>query len=168
MPNLNPPVPGTDNPAAVVAAVVPITGSFVPRVRPVEAALVAVVAATVVANADNDPNTGVAEVLAAVGRPREKPVPVLAGVAAAPPNLRPPPRENPLVEVVGTAAPRPSPELGLEPAVLPPSVSPVEAEEGAPPSVNPGVGVAVAAAVVLFVPSVNPCDGVKPNVSPPC
>lgn len=161
MPNLIPAVPGIENPAAAVVAVVPITGNFAPRARPVDAVLEAVVATLVAANPDNVPIRGVAELLAAVGRPRENPV--LVGIAVA--NLGPPPRDNPLVVVAAGVTPRVSPELGLLPALIP--ANPVEAVGAAavpPPSVNAGVGVATAA--VLFVPSVNPCDGVDPKVNP--
>lgn len=113
-------VPAKENPAVVVVVVVPSPGNFGPRVKPVEAVLAAVVAAVFDANPDNEPKTGVAEVLAAVERPRENPV--LAGVAAVPPNLSPPPRESPLVVVVVGVAPR----VSLLPAVLPPRVNPVE------------------------------------------
>ena len=146
-------------------AVVPIPGNFAQRVRPVEVVLVVVAAAVVAANPDNEPKTGVADVLAAAEGPRENPV--LVVVAPAPPNLSPPPRVSPLAVVTVGVVPR----VILLAAEVPPRVNPAgaEAEEPAavpPPSVNPGVGFAVVGTVVLTAPSVRPCDGVDPKVNP--
>lgn len=82
------------------------------------------VAAGVVANPDNDPMIGVAEL--AAGTLNVNPVP--AGVAAVPPNLNPLPRDSPLVVVVTAVAPRVSPEVELPPTLSLGSVSPDEAE----------------------------------------
>lgn len=161
VPSLIPEAAGKENPGAVVVPVVP-------RVRPVEVVLVVAVAAAVVANPDNEPITGVAELVAAAGTPSVNPV--LAGVAAVPPNLSPPPRDSPLVVVVAGVAPRVNPELGLPPALPLPSANPVEAEEAAavaPPGVNAGIGFTVAGVVVLPTPSVKPCDGADPKLNPP-
>ena len=161
VPSLSPEVPGKENPGAVV---VPVEL----RVRPVEVVLAVVVAAVVFANPDNDTMTGVDELAATAGVPSVSPV--LAGVAAVPPNLKPPPKDSPLVVVVAGVAPRLSPELGLPPALPLPSVKPDEAEEAAvvaPPSVNAGVGFARVGAVVLPVPRLKPCDGADPKPNPP-
>ena len=157
VPSLSPEAPGKENPGAVVVP-------EVPRVRPVEVVLAVAVAAVVFPKPDNEPMTGVAELVAAAG------IPVLAGVAAVPPNLNPPPRDSPLVVVVTGVAPRVSPELGLPPTLPLLTANPNEAEEAAgvaPPGVNAGVGFTTEGAVVLPVPRVKPCDGVDPKPNPP-
>lgn len=114
------------------------------------------VAAGVVANPDNDPMIGVAEL--AAGTLSVNPVP--AGVAAVPPNLNPLPRDSPLVVFVTVVAPRVSPEVGLPTTLSLVSVSPEEAEEAGVAvgtgAVNVGVEFTVAGAVVLFPSSVKP------------
>lgn len=170
MPSLIPPVPERENPGAVVAAVVLVTGNFEPSVNPVGAAL-AVGAAVVFANPVNEPNTGVAaELLVGAEKPRESPV--AAGVAAVvvPPNLIPPPRVSPPEEAVAGATPKVSPVLGVAPAPLAPRVKPLDADVAGVlplPNVNAGVGVTAAGAVVLVAPRAKPCDGANPNVKPP-
>lgn len=140
----------------------------VPRVRPMEVVLAVAVAAVVFANPDKEPVTGVAEPAAAAGIPSVNPA--LAGVAAVPPNLSPPPRDSPLVVAAAGVAPTVSPELGFPPALPLLGPNPDEAEEAAVvalPGTNVGVGFTVAGAVVLPVPRVNPCDGADPKLNPP-
>lgn len=113
--------------------------------------LVAVaVAAAVVANPENDPVTGVAEVDTTTGTPGVV-NPVLAGVAVVPSNFNTPPRNALLVVVVTGVAPRVSTELRFV----------------APPGVNAGVGFTIAGAVVLPASNVKPCNGVDPKLNPP-
>ena len=161
MPSLIPEVAGKENPVAVVVPVVP-------RVRPVEVVLMVAEDTVVFAIPDNEPMTGVAELIAAAGILSVNPA--LAGVAAVPGNLNPPPRDSPLAAVVAGVAPTVSPELGLPTPLLPPRENPDEAEEaavGAPPGVNASVGFTVAGAVVLLVPRAKPCDGADPRPNPP-
>lgn len=161
VPSLSPEVAGKENPGTIVVAVEL-------RVMPVKVVLVVAAAVVVFANPPNDPMTGVAVLATAAGVPSASPV--LAGVAAVPPNLKPPPIDSPLVVVVAGVAPRLSPELGLPPTLLLPSANPDEAEEAAviaPPSVNAGVGFTIVGAVVLPVPRLKPCDGTDPRPNPP-
>ena len=127
-----------------------------------DAVLSATVAAGAIANPDNDPMTGAAEQAAGTVSVN----PVLAGVAAIPPNLNPPPRDSPLVVVVTGVAPRVNPE----PTMSLVSVIPDGTEEAAivvPPGVNAGVGFTVAGAVVLSATGLKPCDGTDPKANPP-
>ena len=161
VPSLSPEVAGKENPGTVVFAVEL-------RVRPVKVVLAVAAAVVVFAKPPNDPMTGVAVLATAAGVPSVNPV--LAGVAAVPPNLKPPPIDSPLVVVVAGVAPRLSPEVGLPPTLPLPSVSPDEDEEAAvvaPPSANAGVGFTIVGAVVLPVPRLNPCDGADPKPNPP-
>lgn len=161
VPSLSPEVAGKENPGTVVFAVEL-------RVRPVKVVLAVAAAVVVFAKPPNDPMTGVAVLATAAGVPSVNPV--LAGVAAVPPNLKPPPIDSPLVVVAAGVAPRLSPEVGLPPTVPLPSVNPDEAEEAAvvaPPSANAGVEFTIVGAVVLPVPRLNPCDGADPKPNPP-
>lgn len=161
VPSLSPEVAGKENPGTVVFAVEL-------RVRPVKVVLAVAAAVVGFAKPPNDPMTGVAVLATAAGVPSVNPV--LAGVAAVPPNLKPPPIDSPLVVVVAGVAPRLSPEVGLPPTLPLPSVNPDEAEEAAvvaPPSANAGVEFTIVGAVVLPVPRLNPCDGADPKPNPP-
>ena len=168
MPNLRPPVPGKENPAAAVLAVVLVAGNFDPRANPVDAVL-AMGAAIVFGNPDNELNKGVAVLLAGATKPTESPIPAVLAAVVVPADWIPPPRINLPATVVTWGAPRVNPELVAAVALLPPRVSPVGAVEAGivpPPNVNPGVDVTVAGAVVLFTPNAKPCDGVD-AVRPP-
>lgn len=170
MPNLRPPIPGKENPATAVVAVVLVAGNFDPRGNPVDAVL-AMGAAVVFGNPDNELNRGVAVLLAGATKPTESPVPAVLATVVVPADWIPPPRINLPATVVAWGAPRVNPELVADAAMLPPRVSPVGAVEAGivpPPNVNPGVGVTVAGAVVLFTPNAKPCDGadaIRPPVS---
>lgn len=111
VPSLNPDGPGAGDPETVVTAVAPIPESLALRVGAEETELLAVLGAAVVANPDNDPKVGVAEVLAAAGALKENPA--LAEAATVPPGLRVVPKVNPLVVVVATGAPNVGAVLGL-------------------------------------------------------
>ena len=161
VPSLIPAAAGKENPGAVV---VPVE----PRVRPVDVVLEVAVAAVVFTDPDNEPVTGVDELAAAAGVSSVNPA--LAGVAAVPPNLKPPPRDSPLAVVAAGVGPTVSPELGLPPMLPLLSPNPDEAEDAAVaalPGVNACGGFTVAGAVVLPVPRVNPCDGADPKPNPP-
>ena len=154
MPNFIPPVTGRESPVANEVAAVALV-----------VAVLAVGAAVVLANPDNEPNTGTAEVLFGVAKPRESPGPAELAGAGAPPNLIPTaPRVNPPEDVVVGVAP------SVSPVLLPPRLNPVEADVaavGPPPNVNAGVEATEVGAVVLLPPRVKPCDGAYPNIKPP-
>ena len=128
-------------------------------------------ATVVFGNPDNELNNGVAVLLGGATKPTESPAPAVLAAVVVPADWIPPPRINLPAAVVAWGAPRVNPELVAAAPLLPPRVSPVGAVEAGivpPPKGNPGVGVTVAGAVVLFTPNAKPCDGtdaVRPPVA---